>query len=184
VLTAFGVYLIWQTLRETRKATEAAVAAAEAIPKLERAHLFIHSVGVKWSAIPSTLASKAYNGKAVSDFQFINYGKTPAIIKSLSARLIVSSSPPNTIVHNPNVPDMYDSVIEPGKRWYPNPCRELQIDEEQSNAISEREAFVWLYGSLVYDDIFGDQHITRFQYKAFGFGGEMTQEDREYNERT
>ncbi len=87
------VLFLWQ-LRLMNKATEdagiaaeAAKESAEALPKIERAYVFLDEVKIE--GISSVVATNGPDGKQVSHriidvrFAFKNHGKTPAILKEL-----------------------------------------------------------------------------------------------------
>lgn len=178
MLTALGVFLVWQTLKETRKATAAAIEAAEALPKLERAHLFMRNRGLHWTSKPkSSIRIAKWN------YDFFNYGKTPAIIKGLSVGLICSEE----------IPDNSDSAaVDLGFEWVLESREEsdtknadLEVDEIEFAAIRARTKFIWLCGVVSYEDIFGDEHTTRFRWRTNPHDkGVIPEGGKPHNERT
>jgi hypothetical protein len=168
------------------KAVEAAKAAAEALPNVERAYVFMvpdlewhlqtqHSSGVG-----------TYHARAAAHFRLENHGKTPAIIESIDARLGILREEPDNRLHLTMNIIPGEKILDSGKSWWPQDHPLIvEISEAEADAIAQHQAAVWFYGSVIYWDMFGKGHITRFRWsyseilEIFTPRGEAP-----YNERT
>jgi len=106
-------------------------------------------------------------------FIFKNYGKTPATIKEVNVVLKKTMEMPDDIfVDHPMLSLPTEIVIESGQ-----PSSEFKAEISQyfsmAEAIQMREGKgdVWIYGRVVYDDVFGREGTQRFLYKIIPTGG-------------
>src|SRR6266850_5233497 len=131
-------------------------------------------------------------------YQFANHGKTPAVVKLISASLIHLSELPETISYIDKIE--LDEFVIRGGEIYPTPLRRMsRIDDRafpfaedrmvyfrseepmeaplNHNAIVNLQAgnsFLWFYGHIVYDDVFGLEHETAFCWRYNGVANSLT----------
>jgi hypothetical protein len=145
------------------------------VPELEWSHLTRFSSGIG-----------TYHSRAAVKFSIENHGKTPAIIESIDARIdVVWEGPDNTLHLSMNILPG-EKILAAGESWTPptSPLR-TEITETRAEAIRDHDAAIWFYGSVIYWDMFGKEHWTRFRWsyseilEIFTPRGEAP-----YNERT
>lgn len=172
-LFVWQLSLIRKSLDPAEKAAKAAVSAAEYAPRVERAYVFIEPI---------------FGGPGASrvkiDYTFYNHGKTPAVVKSLEARTQVSETEPDNSIHNPNRTIRDEYVLPASDHWGPM-HEDCAYSDDERKALMERGKFIWLYGSLVYTDVFGIERVTRFRWKLKDFikGRFHADGGKPYNER-
>jgi hypothetical protein len=180
--------LIRKGLADTKNAADAAKKSADALPALERAYMFIETRNLVFPRGNKLYPETTPGEEQVSIFfQFVNHGRTPAVITSLDTNFeILTEAPDNTLSIPPNMILENDTVVEPSVAWGKT-TKKLgrALDSCALKALEQGHAFMWLYGSLTYQDIFGESRITRFRWRYDGrlkwfhaCGG------KPYNERT
>lgn len=132
------------------KAAKAAQDSADILPKIERAYVFMR---IKTGSVRGV------------EYVICNYGKTPAVLKAVDTNLKIFPEAPENLENNP-VWQGY--VLQVGEEW--NPEENLGYLDNNSPTenileFSSGRAFLWFYGSIVYDDVIGIERITRFRYK-------------------
>jgi hypothetical protein len=182
ILGAFTIRLA----RSTRVAAEAAQKSAEALPAIERAYIFVTGELEYWDPINTSDERTVYSSRIGVKFHLENHGKTPAIIGSIEAHLRVWSIDPDNTQHFPSIFLPNEIIIRSGDTWTPpNSPLNFQVDELTADAIANQTATIWFYGSIIYQDVFGNDRVTRFRWarseilEIFGPRG-----GRPYNERT
>jgi len=165
--------LIGKSLRPAEQAAKAAQAAAEHIPRVERAYLFVTVKSENFGVILSEYIKmtddnlgERIDSSLLVDFSIENQGKTPAIIKNVSAQMF----------HYRELPDEpgYGAPLELPKNRYLGGGRE--IDEpimapmlgptyRTVGMLMRAESAIWFYGRVTYDDIFGEGHEHRFCWR-------------------
>lgn len=117
-------------------------------------------------------------------FTFENYGETPAIVVEFKARLCVISLAKD----NPDTPDMQTSIPQTERFVIPkgesalNPSKHVKITMAEIEGISAEQVEqirakkdtpgvaclrFYFFGYIIYDDVFGNQHIQGFGRKVF-----------------
>jgi len=151
----------------------AAVAAKEAaqhIPRVERAYVFLWKE-LKRKQTPN--ASGVLPGDILEvQFAFKNYGKTPAIIKRIDVEIRVVASYPDEI--RELALDMPPGlIISADETTVFLPIRRL-ILPEQWTAIRQmpRTSLLLFLGVVKYEDIFGSSHETGFCLEWDSIGGD------------
>lgn len=175
--------LLWGA---TRDSVNAARDAAEALPNVERAYVFMVPE-LEWShQVRFSTGIGTYNSRIAVKFTIENHGKTPAVIESIDAKLDVLNEPPDNRLHLTMNILPGETILASGQSWKPpiSPLR-TEVTENRAEAIRDHEAAIWFYGSIIYWDMFGKGHITRFRWsyseilEIFTPRGEAP-----YNERT
>ncbi len=141
----------------THTAANAAKSAAEALPNVERAYLFLASEfrhSQKPNAIPGT-------GDIIeAQFAFKNYGKTPAILTRIEAEVrTVTALPTELRERAVEIPP--GLVIGSGEATPYFTARNLIVADDLPK-IRTRERLVIFVGMVEYRDIFGKLHKTGF----------------------
>jgi hypothetical protein len=206
-LSVVGAILLFWTLYYTRRATRAAIIAAnaakesaDALPAIERAYIFAELMPNAASLISSPIErviSKRELGFGDAGsahvrimYRTVNHGKTPAIIKSITSTIYHLENLPKHIRHaNTEVPTA--DVVRAGDTY---PMREngwfihdQGINIDAAISIKAGRSFVWICGRVLYDDVFGRERETRFCWRYNRSEGSFEQYDRgdeELNRRT
>ncbi|UYO39849.1 hypothetical protein KQX62_00635 [Rhodopseudomonas palustris] len=213
-----GIVTLWfliKTFQETRRTADAADKTANAAIGAERAWLLLSIVNENFE---SCIKSFTEDGMAKAirtsneinaswyhpqiEFFFENFGKTPAFIKGMYARLELHSDIPDQSFHVEG-PLPRDSIVAGGGQWPPKDFERSPIDGEQvakqrlirkltirlsdssAAAIKNGHARIWFYGQLRYDDVWGEEHRSQFCWSYNGITGWFTQHGgKPYNENT
>jgi len=168
---AAGTLLLWWY---TKRAANAAKAAAEHIPRVERAYLHIIIVNETISDAGISLASNqaALHGEGHVElrpsvrYKFKNYGKTPALLKEISrfvSQEVALPEEPQYIPVDTVTKERFVAAGDATEEWecsFPGP---LSIQDAAS--INRAQRSFWFYGRVIYDDIFGTSHEHRFVWK-------------------
>jgi hypothetical protein len=219
-LLAFYTFRLWSTTSYLWSATKA---AADALPILERAYVFIqiNSGVANWirGIVESevVLRDKVVVRSGVSrvpivDYQIINHGKTPAIVQAMSADFTKSAAVEGLKYKEEAMTG--EIVIAAGESFplaadgrhaiitYSGPvtdyrkiCRltesdtsgqktDVEIDGKIAGELKEGRTFLWFYGNVIYEDIFGETRETRFCWRYDGRSGTFHQYGRTENRRT
>jgi len=177
ILALFTIRL-WQS---TEKLWESGAA-------LERAYMFIEPRKPEFPSGNIMYPDTTPGDEAVSVYYaFVNHGRTPAVISGLDVHFqILTNAPDNTLALPPNTILENDRVVEPSVTWKKT-THELghSLNSDQLKALKEGQAFLWLYGSIVYEDVFGNERRTRFRWCYNGLS-DLFQAygSKPYNERT
>lgn len=161
---------------------------AEALPALERAYVFIE-IDSEFSRHIESILDRA-DQNADIDYQFVNHGKTPAVIRAMSADFHHWTDFPKKIryIDEP----LSGEIVVPAGEIYPEPINRVAttlqsrmattagyapptkiyfqkqkslnepLDAEAIRSIQEGISFLWFYGHVVYNDVFEKPHETRF----------------------
>lgn len=216
VVAGIQAYIYWVQarlmrfqLRVAAKAAHATKRSADALPALERAYVFVE-IDPGFAEVAKTTIDKHQlsseelrraaqlvlerpqtAARLAIKYQFINHGKTPAIVKTMSGKLSVVQPPtpidyshaplPNEIVIRAGeifpepVPNTKKPIYEKegvfGSRDYfyhraqASLSGEESIDESTANDLRQGDRFIWFYGHIVYEDVFGREHESRFCWR-------------------
>jgi hypothetical protein len=169
-------YFLRGTLRATAYAANAAKAAAEHIPHVERSYLFIvvNEETIRKPLLDAYTLANSTNQDSIIitpldvEFSFENQGRTPAVIREISASLYHGGE-------LPPVPTAYIAALEllPTNRYVaPNGATEPKevtvqtpISYQAATSIARGDSFIWFIGRVLYDDIFGSTHEHAFVWR-------------------
>jgi hypothetical protein len=170
--------------RVAGEAARAAKLSADAAIGSERAWmlLFIDDDNfeveiLNWVSPPENVAALregGWKGVLRAKLHFENFGRTPAFVKEVSAALVSGEQPPTAIEYKPLAPWWKtEEVIGAGGRL-PNGCDDEgewlhmsaalrgEFGRTHAAAIYEGRGTLYLYGRIVYDDVWGSEHATKF----------------------
>jgi hypothetical protein len=179
--------LIRTGLKPAEEAAKAATAAAEALPRLERAYIFIQpKISLKTAFIMYGETSGTIPDNVGVEFLITNHGKTPAIIMSMDIRCDFWTSAPDNSQHIPSKLLGNEVVLEAGKSLPEERITIKQfLNPDAVKALAKGDAYVWFSGSILYNDIFGEQRRTSFRHRYGSIMRVMTASGgTPYNERT
>lgn len=192
--TILGIFTM-SLAKSTRIAADAAKLSAEALPSLERAHIFVVP-SLIWlrTQIPvpnGDRVAPSFNDKAFINCKFINYGKTPAIIRSVEMNIELLVEPPDNVRHSANITLRGETVLESKDEWAPEEAESVDrgplvriFSEAEIKKLTEHKTVFWFYGGIVYDDVFGIEHCTRFRWCFAGGSSQFVASgSKPYNER-
>jgi hypothetical protein len=138
-----------ETVKATDKAANAAQDAAESLPRVEKAYVFVeieHTAIQKIGAIGQTFID---DSQIIVNILFCNHGRTPAIIREIVIYWGNEGSAPRA--YHMEIP--LGSVITGNKPFK----RPLQIDTPKVENF-----FCW--GTITFEDIFRDTYTTGFHW--------------------
>jgi len=129
-------------------------------------------------------------------FHFENFGKSPAFVKEICTDIKVLPNLPSKLTYTPNIP-WNEEIVVPGGGRIPDGKDEQgewllfrhilsgAVSLDAANAVNNGDSYFWFYGRVVYDDIWGNEHVTRF---CWGHDGRLSwflpDGGKQYNERT
>lgn len=152
-------YIIFKTLKETKKAADAAKDSADALPAIERAYVFSNIEINKDMSDPDT----------VRDFEaelwLKNHGKTPAIIKEIGFGGHCPANPFNKLhIHHPieSIVGSGDEVYET-RYWFP-------ITGSDWLALIDTKPTIKFFciGYIKYITVFGEEDCHPFYWEFDG----------------
>lgn len=188
---------------QLQRAVVATKEAAGLVPALERAYVFFEAFG-------TNIGFLAENGWAGHDpknppsinYRIINYGKTPAIIKEISVDLCITDfmTEPR-FVPTPleaeivlaaitiEASENQNGIVKPPSYEF---AKRESMNERPAEVllqdVKSKTKYLWLTGRVVYEDVFGREHITPFWYRSdYGIGtlARMRRHgDAKYHKRT
>jgi hypothetical protein len=165
--------LIRKSLGPAEEAAKAAQAAAEHIPRVERAYLFItvkaENFGVilnEYTKMTDDNLEERIESLLIVHFSIENQGKTPAVIKSVSAKMF-------HFKELPAEPGYGVPLDLPKNRYLGAGCvvdPTIMVDMLAPTygtvgMVMRAESAIWFYGCVTYDDIFGKSHEHRFCWR-------------------
>jgi len=185
VLAIFTVFLSIATIR----AANAAKAAADALPALERAYIFI----ARETSIDIQDVLRGGHPH-ISIGQYLNnVGRTPAIIKFAKTAIAVCATPEEiepqardanrtewiisqntTGVPGPEDYDRNFTAVLHWAEWEKRisaktsdePNYASCLTREERLGIQSGEMFLWVWCKIIYDDVFGVDHVTTYLLRA------------------
>lgn len=161
-------YLIFWTLKATEIAAIAAKDAAEALPKIERAYVFIGTtdININSTVITTLVGEGAQRSTRTvnSGFTIVNHGKTPAILTEIfgELHLVNDVKEITTIEGTPIAPG---TIIEASgdKRFH---LDDYEADHAKLEAASANTTpKLIMTGKILYDDVLSKHRETGFCMK-------------------
>jgi hypothetical protein len=170
IILAVSTILLWFV---TNKAAEAAKIAAEHIPRVERAYLFVTvkpvNLGViltEYTKMTDDNLKERIDHNLVIEFSIENQGKTPAIIKSVSAQIFHYKTLPDEPGYGAPLDLPKNRYLAPGKETDPSIMIDMLSPTYNTVGMLMRgESALWFYGRVTYYDIFGGCHEHRFCWR-------------------
>ena len=154
----------------------AAKQAAEHIPRVERAYLFVvvNDETFRKPLLDAYVLANSTNQDSLViaplsvEFSFENQGKTPAVVREISASISHLSELPPAPTY------IADLRLLP-KNLYVAPSKPTEKTEVSlQGPVSYRgatsicgrgDSFIWFFGRILYDDIFGNAHEHAFVWR-------------------
>jgi len=148
----------------TRKAANSAKKAADALPTIERAYLFIDSI--EWPKGELGFTLNEYNNLNLIKGMIKNVGRTPAILCNISAKVSIKESeyPTREVVRGKSEIVFPKGVIITSDGTENFSCGEI-IGPSIMTESDFIQATILCYGYVIYEDIFGKSHETGFCYE-------------------
>jgi hypothetical protein len=166
VIGTFQAIYLGGTLTATTVAAIAAKEAAESLPTLERAYVFLGQkvTGVLQRDSRITHGEEVRSMRTTVEFFFKNHGRTPAILRGVSAVVAYvastdKSSRQNILLIGGGFP--VGIIVSAGEPSVPlqRPCIIPVPDYEKAE---RGEGYILFWGEIQYDDIFGKTRTTGF----------------------
>ncbi len=177
------LFTAWAALAASR-AAKAAQKSADAIPTLERAYIFLK---IERNNFEGVVQENVYpkHGHAQVQFKFTNHGKTPAIVKEINYDLHhwTEMNEPSyslnrvgsdyLVIDGGTSTSLYD-VTDP-----------IEVSEPIKEQMRKGRGAIWFFGRVVYDDVFGQEHVTSFWWSYNGLGRQFGMHGgKQWNMRT
>lgn len=169
------IVIAWQS-SETKKTAKAALLNAQAVINAERAWITVaphigspkfYPVREKNAPLPDNLVdvlpiAHLFAGKLV------NVGKTPAKIEATAIRYVCTPIHPPKWSTNPNYGEISESVFFAFPDEINTISAELSptatMTQAQIDAVQDEKEFLYAFGIVKYQDVYGMPHETRFGY--------------------
>ncbi len=161
--------------------------SVDVLTQAERAQMFImirsHQLGFIENAARTTdpkMQDGTISPLPTVWYRFKNYGKTPAIIREISAQLTYFERLPDDPVYVASDQVLHEQMIASGdttalpglEKPQVHSCpMTQQITVTQAKSIVRAQAYIWFYGRIIYDDTFGIEHEHRFLWRYGGAHG-------------
>jgi hypothetical protein len=175
ILVAFNFILAFAGVR----AANAAKRAADLVPALERAYVFVDIARQHLGAAIASLrpGDGVKNVPPVVWVRATNYGKTPAIIKAVGGTLKLQA---DEILPEYTAEPLDGEIVLAGAGTeipdyklgdIPKPSPQKLFMQKGEKLTTEDKvawdagATFWFAGTIIYDDVFGREHETQFWYK-------------------
>jgi hypothetical protein len=166
-----------EQLSIARQNSEAAKKSADAAVAVDRARFFpviehnfldcVNAVQTWDGQIPDSQQLASSNWP-MAKINFKNYGKTPGIISSVSTAIMFSTEPPDPVFDEKIVTD---NIIDAGKLSEDFPTViSHPITLGEAKKVKRGEGNIWVFGNVMYSDVFGEAHIHRFCQRLVGIG--------------
>lgn len=175
LLVAVGVLqsaaLVYTAL-VTNKAANAAKAAAEHIPNVERAYILVKDM--KAHIPPGPPWPDAVPRHVLVDISFRNYGKTPANISVAQILVQVSDHIPtdkdaSRTINDPAAKLEIYAILGSGDSDRDWPVRNIPSDEpvtpQSLHQLADGTKHLYCWGKVLYRDIFGKENPTKFCFR-------------------
>jgi hypothetical protein len=129
-------------------------------------------------------------------FHFENFGKSPAFVKEIATDIRNWPELPSRLTYTPNIPWNEEIVVPAGGRIPDGRDEQGEwrlfrhtlagtVDVDAAKLIDDGKSHFWFYGQVIYDDIWGNEHATRF---CWGHDGRLSwflpENSKRYNDRT
>ena len=160
----------------TRNAAVAAKDAADALPKIERAYVFVE-VSIGEFALAGT-------DDAIANIRvrFINLGKTPAIPKRIRAYPVVQQAIPDALNSVPSSErQLPPSYVIPAGDGFPLNAIELKRKRTEMTEISDGTMPLFCVGQIEYSDVLGAHRETGFCWRYDSVGRRLVPAESKLN---
>ena len=155
----------------THTAANAAKAAAEAASKQAEVELpFVYTGAISGDIRNQLQAFVLYDNSPVAPispeiaFRVKNYGRTSAILRSVSAEFVHWTEIPQEVPSDVLTEYAVEPILEPSKEsnsaFKRNPL--IPIDRNAFNSIMAGTSRLFLYGEIIYADVFGGEFAQAF----------------------
>ena len=159
--------VIAEQTMETRKAAEASLRQIGTMKDQERARLTVLVPEDLDFASPTRLVFKGHRQFWMGiEIPVANDGRSKAFnVKAWGRMTIEKTTEGVTLLNSGNALEV-PKVIRECSPESPIKIRLTQwLLEDDESAIQNASAFLFVYGEIVYEDVFGDKHITPFRYR-------------------
>lgn len=149
-----------------KTAADAAKQSADALINAERPHMLISQLSAHGI---QRAPDDDGNVKISINYKFINFGRSPALLKASCIMQVVLYNLPEVPIYGE--PNKMRFILAPHTgHGNIKPIEEIAEASIIAKLVSGDEHF-FIFGFLKYNDVFGNGHITRFAYRImFGAG--------------
>jgi hypothetical protein len=151
---------------------KAAQKAADASVATERARFYVEIVkdnfidcinaASTWENTPQVDESPvSASNTPMARLRFRNYGKTPGIVEEVGLGLVYSETIPDPVY---DIKAVKENIIGPDKTTEEigEAITGASLTLGQAKKVRDGTGTIWLYGYVIYDDVFGERQTHRF----------------------
>lgn len=139
---------------------------ARVLANLEGPALFVRKVGpTHFERLGSAEPDSARDHRPSTRVHFTNYGRTPAVLLAVEGDIVFSKPPPSPPRYGPEKGQpVLSQVVEVGKEIEVVMYGGFMTEEDAEAAMRGGMAAFYVYGRLIYRDLFGERAETGFGY--------------------
>lgn len=141
--------------RQLRRTVEATREAAQALPNIERAYVF-----VRVFMIDGPVLTDDGSGQSELKVEFANHGRTPAILEQINAVAQTAMEIPTELI-DPAITQLPPGLVIPPGESYDLQVR-YRITRLEWNNVTGANLALFCYGRLRYRDVLNNHRETRF----------------------
>lgn len=104
-------------------------------------------------------------------YTFKNYGKTPALLREISSRLVYFKKLPAYPYYIASDAILKEYMLAPNDTIVLPHCRLEDMTKEDASTVVHAYSYIWFYGRVIYDYNFGKRHEHRFLWRYGGAHG-------------
>jgi hypothetical protein len=174
-LFVWQLLLIQRGMKDTREAADAAKLSAQAVIAAERAYVFVEiCLETAVDMIKYMQGMQSVDPRSILiQYRFTNYGKTPAVIKSISYGAVVAENLPRQREYS-HVLHLPTHLLGAETSTKTLEYDEFKISAAIADSIQNLTDTFWFYGEIVYDDMFDRQKTFDFVFHVSGISEGFT----------
>lgn len=153
--------------RDAETAANAAKASADALPKIERAYVFVEVT------ISDLIESMHEIGHFDITVRLANHGKTPALLTLLRSYIVWSESPPEALVEHEKAGRPLPPGLVVGAEKTFELTSQHGVDDEVNRQLHDIVSRMYFVGVVEYEDIMRVKHRTGFCWHTYPIGGHV-----------
>jgi hypothetical protein len=151
--------------RDAETAANAAKASADALPKIERAYVFVE---VTISDLIESMHKLAHFELTV---RLTNHGKTPALLTRVRSYTVWSESPPGELVGHEKADRPLPQGLVIGAEKTFEMVSQHGVDGEVNRQLHDIVSRMYIVGDVEYEDVMRVTHRTGFCWHTYPIGG-------------
>jgi hypothetical protein len=159
------------------KSANAAKNSADALIVIERAYVFVGPIRLDFNRTNGDIQP----GITRAWYSFVNFGKTPAVVKEVYRDMCVESAMPPIFIHD-EANSSYGEFILKYEGVSSEFPYQIPLSGEHCKAIANATKSVFFFGFIRYEDVFSEEWIRGFCFRYdFAVQGFVTYGGKAYN---